>query len=244
MKTIISIHNPEIKELVQLQQVKYRKQQRKFIAEGWRTCSTLIDAGFNPIQLYVTEAKQQEALSISSHVTIVNDQVIKKISSATTPSGLVGIFPIPKEPLLYKLGQGVVLAQIQDPGNMGTLIRTAAALGLKSVVIIEGTDPWSPKVIQATAGTIAFVDIFECTWQELIKHKASIKLCALVVSDGNKPEELVFKDTLLVVGSEAHGLPQTWIDDCEMQLTLPMPGGTESLNAAVAGSIAMYLAFT
>src|SRR5579885_2522756 len=125
---------------------------------------------------------------------------------------------------------------------MGTLIRTCAAMGKKSVVIIDGTDVWSPKVIQATAGTLAYVTIFQWSWNELLKHKKDIPLCALVVHDGKSPTKKIMESTLLVIGSEAHGIPDTWIKECEYKVTLSMPGNTESLNAAVAGSIAMYIA--
>jgi RNA methyltransferase, TrmH family len=125
---------------------------------------------------------------------------------------------------------------------MGTLIRSCAAMNYKTVVCIKGTDPWSPKVVQASAGTIGMVNIFQVTWDELIQNKQNLNLCALVVSGGNKPQDIDLSNTLLVVGSEAHGIPDEWLGQCEQKLTLPMPGKTESLNAAVAGSIALYLA--
>lgn len=114
-------------------------------------------------------------------------------------------------------------------------------MGYKNVIIVQGCDPWSPKVIQASAGTIALVSIIQCSWEELIAKKGSTKLCALVVKDGYKPEDLDLKKSLLVVGNEAQGLPEAWIGQCEQKMTIPMPGNTESLNAAVAGSIALYL---
>jgi TrmH family RNA methyltransferase len=126
---------------------------------------------------------------------------------------------------------------------MGTLIRSAIAMGIKSVVIVEGTDPWSPKVIQASAGTIIQANVFQIGWDQLIKNKKNLKLCALVVKGGKKPNQIDFKDILLVVGNEANGIPDNWLSKCEEKMTLPMPGNTESLNAAIAGSIALYLAF-
>ena len=112
----------------------------------------------------------------------------------------------------------------------------------KTVIVIEGVDPWNPKVVQASAGTIGLVTIFQLSWQQLLKNKKTHKLCALVISNGKKSEDIDFKNMLLIVGSEAHGIPPAWIDQCEEKLTLPMPGRLESLNAAVAGSIALYLA--
>ena len=155
-------------------------------------------------------------------------------------------FPYLKHPPLNKLSDGIILAQISDPGNMGTLIRTAAAMKASSVVIVDGSDPWSPKVIQASAGCSALVNIFRIEWQALVHtiKQQNLKLIAMFVSGGKTPDELSFKDSLLVVGSEAHGIPESWFGECDELMTLPMPGKTESLNAAIAGSIALYLAYT
>jgi TrmH family RNA methyltransferase len=243
MKKITSRQNPEIKSIAQLHHKKYRIAQGQFIAEGLRVIKTLIESGHEPIVLYVQEHMLDHATELvpENVITIVTDEVIKKISTATTPSGLLGIFYLPPQPSLGKLSPGLVLTNIADPGNMGTLIRSCAAMDGKTVVCIKGTDPWSPKVVQASAGTIGMLNIFQLSWNELIEHKENIQLCALVVSGGNKPEDINLDNTLLVVGSEAHGIPQEWINQCEQKLTIPMPGNTESLNAAVAGSIALYL---
>ena len=143
-------------------------------------------------------------------------------------------------PKATQLTSGIVLAQIQDPGNTGTLIRSAIGLGYKSVVIIEGCDPYSPKVVQATAGTLAHAKLFLWSWQELVQHKNNLKLCALVLNDEQQDQSYPADTTLFVVGNEAHGLPQAWVDACDMTMTIPLAPQAESLNAAVAGSIALY----
>ena len=244
MKTITSRTNPEIKHIASLQTKKHRTKHGQFIAEGIRACTTLIQHGHTPIALYVTERNITAAEEIikEAHIVLVSDHVMEKISGAATPSGVVGLFSIPKPPTPNQLTSGLVLACIADPGNTGTLMRTAAALNSKSIVIIEGADPWSPKVIQASAGTIGMLTIFQWSWGELLAHKGNKKLSALIVSGGKDPREIKGADTLLIVGSEAHGIPQEWIAACDETVTLPMPGGTESLNAAIAGSIALYLA--
>ncbi len=244
MKTINSRQNPEIKLVDALKKAKERKNQQRFIAEGIRTIQTLLTK-YKPIQLYLTEkAFSEHHINIDRNlITLVTDEVMQKISTTKTPSGVVGVFTMPQQPT-SDLTPGLVLANITNPGNMGTLIRTATAMNVNTIVIVEGTDIWSPKVIQSTAGTIANVDIFELTWQELLNQKKDLNLCALVVKDGKPPEHLDLKKSLIVVGNEADGIPSEWIANCEQLCTLPMPGNTESLNAAVAGSIALYLAFS
>ncbi len=85
------------------------------------------------------------------------------------------------------------------------------------------------------------LNIFQWSWEQLVAHKGKKKLSALVISGGKDTQKIKGEDTLLVVGSEAHGIPQEWIAACDQTITLPMPCGTERLNAAVAGSIALYL---
>ncbi len=242
MKNITSRQNPEIITVAKLADAKERTAQGMFIAEGLRVCSTLAESSLKLVQLYVLNSlvSQAESIAPEAKITVVNQAVMDKISTATTPSGMLGVFRIPKQYHLSQLQSGLVMARISDPGNMGTLIRTCAALSIKSVVIIEGTDPWSPKVIQASAGTIGLVDIYCTSWQELVAQKGSLSLCGLVVSGGEKPANMTTNKLLLVIGSEAHGIPQEWLTDCDRTLTLPMPGNVESLNAAVAGSIALY----
>ncbi len=246
MKSITSRTNQEIKHVASLQAKKHRSEHSLFIAEGIRACSTLIAHGHIPAALYVTERNLAQAQGITEDrlIVLVGNHVMEKISAATTPSGIVGLFSIPKPPAPDQLGSGLVLAHIADPGNTGTLMRTAAALNAKSIVLIEGADPWSPKVVQASAGTIGMLTIFQWSWQELLAHKGNKKLCALIVSGGKPPQEISWQDALLVVGSESHDIPQEGIDASDETVTLPMPGGAESLNAAVAGSIALYLAST
>lgn len=243
MKHITSLDNPEIKQLVKLRTKKGRSLQQRYLAEGIRACSTLIKK-HTLLHLYVTELTLAHASELipASTITIVSEAVMQKISTTTTPSGIIGVFQLPLSPDFSHLTAGLVLAHITDPGNMGTLIRSAAAMNARSVVIINGVDPFSPKVVQASAGSCAYINLFQCSWSELLQHKKSLSLCALVPRGGRSPEELDLRTSLLVVGNEAHGIDPTWIADCQQQLTLTMPGDTESLNAAVAGSIALYYA--
>ncbi len=244
MRTIKSRQNPHVTAVSALKKLSGRQSQEKLIVEGLRACTTVIKAGWEPIDLYVTSEMLPLAKKLAPEdvITFVDMPVMEKISQSTSPSGMVGVFKLPKKPKTEKLSSGVVLANIMDPGNMGTLIRTCAAMGFDSVVVVEGADPWSHKVVQASAGTIAHVDIFCWSWQKLMLNKGDNELVALVARDGVAPEALDKNSKkLLVVGNEAHGLPEEWVKDCAKKVTLPMPGKVESLNAAVAGSIALYL---
>lgn len=239
---LTSTANPIIKQITALHSSKGRNKQLRCIAEGLRTIETIVKAGWKLERIYATSNQYHDAVDLfgETKVMAVSDAVMNKLSTATTPSGILAVFPLPGIPDPKNLTAGIVLAGVSDPGNMGTLIRTCAAFGKKSVVVIEGCDPFSPKVIQSTAGTIAQMNIFEWSWQDLMKHKASLELMCLVKDGGVSPHTLKTPDSLIVIGSEAHGVPQEWQNECDHLVTIPMPGGTESLNAAIAGSIGLY----
>jgi len=244
MKIITALTNPLIKKIVSLHTKEGRKAHNLCIVEGERAVKTFLTSPLELEILCVTEETHSitNYPTLSDKIIIVSPAVMKKISTATTPSGVVGIFQIPQNPS-KPLAQGIVLAQIQDPGNMGTLIRTAVALNFSTIVIVEGVDPWSPKVIQSSAGTIAHTAVYQLTWHELLQQKNTCTLIALTVTNGQSLESLDTHNSLLVVGNEANGLPHPWQAQCDAKATLPMPGNTESLNAAVAGSIALYIVY-
>lgn len=247
MKKITALQNDLIKHVYGLQNLKQRTKYQEFIAEGLRTIETMLQKTSNLelVTLFCTDktVKLAKKLACEEQIVIVSELVMQKISTNNSPAELLATFRQRQLDITQNcLTAGIVLAQIADPGNMGTLIRSAAAMGYQTVVIVEGCEHYNPKVIQASAGTIALVNVFKLTWQELLENKQDLALCALVVKGGQKPSDLDLKKSLLVVGNEANGLPSNWVASCEQKLTIPMPGQTESLNAAVAGSIALYLA--
>lgn len=245
MRIITSRTNPEIKAVCKLESAHERIAQNRYRAEGLRTCATLIQSDQQLITVYATDTTLESARGIADEqqITLVSDTVMEKISISKTPSGILAIFEMPTKPAIDQLSAGIVLANITDPGNMGTLIRSCIAMGKRSVVIVDGVDPWNQKVIHASAGTIGKAHIFKLDWHTLIKEKKDLTVYGLVVSGGESITTIDKDNALLVVGNEAHGIPDAWLTSCDKKITLSMPGKTESLNAAVAGSIALYLAW-
>lgn len=243
-KKIISPDNALIKKALKFKNPRNRENLNRCLVEGFRAIETFLNSPYKLNRLYVTEKNLPWAQEHCPEQTIVvvSDQILQKISSSVSPSGIIGMFNIPEDRPLSELRSGIVLANLQDPGNVGTLIRTATALG-QSVVLIDGVNPYNQKVIQSTAGTLAQAHLFCTNWEELVKNKGSLRLSALVVEGGAPIQKIrdAQKQRLLVVGNEAHGLPLEWQNQCDEHITLPMPGKTESLNAAVAGSIALYM---
>src|SRR3989339_1097344 len=170
MKIITSVHNEHIKHVMNLAKKSYRQEHRQFIIEGTRGYHELVQL-YNPIAVYITD--EYKALHpntiFDEKITIILAQhVMNKISNATTPSGIYAIFTIPAQRPLPTTGPGIILIDISDPGNMGTLIRTAAAMKIQNVIIIGGIDPYSPKVMQSTAGCLAAINLHQTTFKDFI----------------------------------------------------------------------------
>lgn len=254
MKKITSKDNPEIKDVVKLLDKKGREKSNRFLAEGLRTVSALIESGITIEKLYVTEKnipliqdlniKIKDMNNVTKQITptIVDDAVLSKISFTQSPSGIIAVFNTPQEMSPKNIENSIILSGIQDPGNLGTLIRTAVATGFEQIFFVDTCEIWNPKVVQASAGTIGLLKLHNVKWAELQKIKGKKEFCALVVNNGKPEKDINFKDVAIVVGSEAHGIPENQLKDCKEKLTLKMQSDVESLNAAVAGSIAMYLA--
>lgn len=247
MKVITSKQNESVKKIVSLHTSKGRQEYQQFIAEGLRTLERFERAGHLPTELYMTEnAYNQMNIYPGINPTFVTDDVMQKMSTLSTAPGVLAVFDystlIKTLSTVTKQTHGLVLADLQDPGNIGTLIRSAAAFDCDTVITIGGADPLAPKVIQASAGTIASMKLITCSWQELIDYQNRPALCALVVDQGTMQlEDLKQHHPMLVIGNEAHGLPTTWSQSCKTKFTIPMNAAAESLNAAIAGSIALFL---
>jgi TrmH family RNA methyltransferase len=239
-KQITSLANDLVKHVVQLQLKPYRLANQEFIAQGTRTCQTLLASKKYALKHCLVTQDYEDLNSFPQDKIIqVSDDVMRKINPSTTPSGILCVFIVPKASILPKQGPGLICANMTDPGNVGTLLRTAAAMHIKNVIIVDGVDAYHPKVVQAAAGCHGLLDIHVASWQEIMQAK--LPLAALVVEGGTPLPQVAYNKQFLVIGNEAHGLPQAWQDECQEKITIPMPGNTESLNAAIAGSIALYM---
>lgn len=235
----LSPENPLVKELRQLHRPEGRRAARALLVEGRRAIAGFLAAGW---RAEVVLAPPDEAAPADWQARPCSPRAAARLSQSSSPSGWFARFPLPDPGPLRPATGGLVLAEIADPGNAGTLVRSAAAFGIGDVVVVGGADPWSHKVVQASAGALAAVRIHRLDPAAgLGPLTGGAPLAALVVEGGADPATVPPGPRWLVVGSEAHGLRPEWQAVCNERLTLPMPGAVESLNAAVAGSIACYL---
>ena len=168
----------------------------------------------------------------------VDDRALRRVAGTKTPRGPVGVIEIPAA--RTNDAPGLLIAWgVSDPGNVGTLIRTAAGFGWDFGHTTGTADPWSPKVLRAGSGGHFRIGI------RTVESVASLKTdgyvaVATIVADGTAPAELAPGRFAVLIGEEASGLPPDVVAESEVAVTIPLPGGQESLNAAIAAGIILY----
>jgi RNA methyltransferase, TrmH family len=244
IKQIVSKKDPLIQEVLRL---KKEQEVPFYFAEGIRAVETISQQSEKIIEhIFVTDTAwlQQIKKQLLSKCILVSDHIMDALSQVKTAPGIIALCKyqfktgVPKTP-------GLVCYNISDPGNLGTLFRSAAAFGAKSVICIGGVNPLHPKVIQASTGTINAIAIHKMSeslfFESVPKNSTIVALTATQAKDISTIE--IIKNALVVVGNEAHGLPKQFVDRCSFSVNISMKGSTESLNAAIAGAIAMYELF-
>lgn len=228
----------QIKLITSLQQKKYRQIHQLFIAEGVKVIQELLNANFELDHLYETTTVFENL--IPEKKTLISESDLKKISCLSTPNNCLALFQIPNKKRSVENGLIVVLDDIRDPGNLGTIIRLCDWFGIEQLVCSEQTvDVYNPKVVQATMGSISRVSL---SYLDLEKYLAKSKLPVFgTFMDGkNVYLEDLPKEGVLVLGNEANGISDKLEKLVTTKLAIPRFGNlqqTESLNVATATAI-------
>ena len=237
---IDSTANERVKAVRRLRRGRERRQTRQTLVEGPILVAAALEAGIVPVDVYTLSGGALVARCEAAGSTIVevSGPVLEAISTTVEPQDPVGVLAIPELDGL-ETRRTVVAVEIGDPGNVGTLIRSAGALGWQ-IALIGGADPWSPKVLRASAGVqLSHPAVAIDELERLVT--IGLDPIATIVSGGIDPGSLEVDNPIaLLIGNETHGLPTTLVEHCVASLTIPIAAGVESLNAAVAGALAMY----
>ena len=234
----MSHRNRRVAEAARLHRVEERRVRGQTLLEGPHLLAEAVRAGAPLVEVFaLSEDADTRHLARSAGVelVVVGEEALRRLSSTRNPQSPVTVIQIPPS-RLDPVRSLLVAWQISDPGNLGTMIRTAAAFGLDVGTMAGSADPWSPKVLRAASGGhfqtgIAALDD--------MGSLDAIKVAA--VPSGGGPASSLPKGRLaLLVGSEAQGLPATVIAGADARVTIPMTGPTESLNAAAAAAILAY----
>jgi len=243
-----SPRNPRIQAVVALHEARARRREGLHLAEGRRVCEEAI-ACAEVVELLHTElhADLVRMLPAGTRHTRVDERVMERLSDAVTPQGVVAVVRTPDlaRPV-PATGPVLILDRVADPGNVGTLVRTAAALGVH-VVAAGGADPFGPKAVRASAGTCYRTGIVRRTDldEALDELRASGRRLVGLAADGpimlrELAVQLGGVDFGLVVGSEPAGIAASGRAALDVMVRIPMRGGVESLNVAAAGAIALH----
>lgn len=243
----MAISNAQIKLLQSLKLKKFRQKYGKYFVEGPKMVEELMLNKPDSIDTVFGTADYLEKLSGKANkfkVVEVDERSLKKVSELKTPNQVIAIANLPnlnKVPQLRPSGVSIFLDRIQDPGNLGTIIRIADWFGIKDVVCSVGTvDAFSPKVIQSTMGAIYRVNVSYTAYEDLIGHNDGIQSFGAVLDTGSSIYSLGDDFSgILVIGNESQGISSDLQAKLNHLISIPRitAGGSESLNAAVACGI-------
>lgn len=245
---ITSVQNNIVKEVTKLHQKKYREDF--IIVEGEKSVSEALEAGLNIKYAFSSNKTLLEKFSAklnNAEVYLANEKVMEKISTTESAPNILAVVKKPEYDIsMFKNFKKIVLLDgIKDAGNLGTIIRTAAAFDIGGIMLFgECTDEFSPKTIRSAAGNIFKVPIVHCTAEQLKEFKKSHKMIATVVNSKNSIQDFNVKSPYIVMfGSEACGLCNELLSLADTSLTIPMKEGVESLNLAISTGIVLYEIF-
>ncbi|MDR2616284.1 MAG: RNA methyltransferase [Endomicrobium sp.] len=245
-KIITSAQNSIFKEALKLQDKKFRDKNNSFLVEGKKQVGE-IPKDWNIKQIFISEKYKNNAKSVKNAI-VFSDHLFNKLSTTKSPQGIIAVLEKKHykiEDVISNMGMFIILENIQDPGNLGTIIRSADAFAFKAVFVSKrSTDIYSNKTLSATMGSIFHLPVVDnIDIQNLVKLLKKEKFTIFAASlKGKKHLNTVKipKKSVFVVGNEANGIKNETENLADELIKINMHGGCQSLNAAIAASIIMY----
>lgn len=257
MTLITSFVNQNVKLIRKLEQKKYRQETGLFFIEGLRTVGEAVQTGA-PIENLVIAPEllvSDFGLSLLEHPALqnvdcieVSAEIYQKIAHKEGPQGIGAIVRQHWQSIdQIHLGHEdlwVALDSISDPGNLGTIMRTADSVGSRGVIILgQSTDPYDPSAVKASMGAIFSLDLIQSDWDTLLEWRLQNQVSMVGTSDSANTDYQNVKYShplILLMGSERHGLSSEMQSACDHMVFIPMAGRSDSLNLAVATAVMLY----
>ena len=243
MREIESAQNSLIQKYAKLCDKKYRREFSLYLAEGEKLVFESIEKGVETECVLVSISKMQDyeekLQKVFEKVIVVSEAAFKKVSTDAAPQGILAVLKQPQIPLQKPKGKGLILDRISDPGNLGTIIRSANAFGYNDIYLINCTDAYAPRAVRGAMSGLFSVNLTECTEEQVLQLCSDrLKICADM---GGKSlfSQNVPQNHMILIGSESFGVSETLKQGSDITLSIPMREGAESLNAGVAASIFM-----
>jgi TrmH family RNA methyltransferase len=249
---ITSSENEIYKSFARLYRRKYREREGLYIIEGRNLIEEAVKNGAVLKRIFVREDHQNSDILSDFNdkvpVYVLSKALFDRIADTETPQGISAVSEKPvsdTDNFFRETDNTIVLDRLQDPGNIGTIIRTADAAGFRGAVIVKGTaDLFSPKTVRAAAGSLYRVKLLytdsPAQAAEVLRENGRKIVCTSPYADRLIYDADIAEKTALVIGNEANGICGELMTLSDINVRLPMEGNIESLNAAVAASVVMY----
>lgn len=254
MFEINSKDNAKFKKAKSLLKTKFRNKERKYLAEGLRTIELAIEYKAELDAVYINSKFEEENQKLVSElekltkVYLLSNELFKGISSTENSQGIIAeikmkdleISDFNKE----KHKKIIVLDRLQDPGNLGTIIRTADAAGFDMLILTKGcVDLYNPKVVRSAMGSMFYMDMILTTEEEAVEvlKENEVEIVSSFLRTENYYNTVEYREhCALVVGNEANGINDFWIENSDTLVKIPMKGKAESLNVGISAALLMY----
>lgn len=256
-RTITGFSNPTVKAVRALREKKHRKRERKFLAEGLRLLTDARESGRLPELLLMAEGREAHPLlePLEAGVEAAGGEVVElpldllaKVTGKDNPQAVAGVFE-EFDTSLARIDRSaapiwLVAQAMRDPGNLGTMLRTADAVGAGGLILIDDcADPFSVEAVRASMGAIFTQALAQARWEEFLPwlRNGAGQLVAASLRESQPYRGAPYAAPCFVmVGNESRGLPEDYEMACDLRVTMPMRGRADSLNAAVAGAVLAY----
>ena len=256
-RSITGFSNPTVKAVRALREKKHRKREGRFLAEGLRLLTDARESGRIPELLLMAEGREGHPLlaALEAAVSVAGGEVIElpedllaKITGKDNPQAVAGVFAewdAGLEALDREAGKVWLVAQaMRDPGNLGTMLRTADAVGAGGVILLDDcADPFSVEAVRASMGAVFTVPLAQARWEDFLPwlRRGPGQFIAASLREAVPYRGAPYAAPCFVmVGNESRGLPEDYEMACDLRVTMPMKGRADSLNAAVAAAVLAY----
>lgn len=223
----------EIKRINALKIKKYRTKYSEFIAEGDKIIKELIDERLEVVNIYAINDVFKHECSV-----IVSEKELNKITALQHHHNSLAVFKLPVKEMQISNDEWILLLDdIQDPGNMGTIIRTCDWFGIKKIICSDGcVDAYNPKVVQASMASVGRIQIIEADLEKIITEN-KLPVYGAVLNGKNYHEQSFVQKGFILIGNEGHGINKNLQSTITFPITIPKKGKAESLNAAIATAL-------
>lgn len=257
MRLITGLSNPTIKYLRSLRDKKHRRREGRFLAEGLRLLTDARETGHLPDMLVMAEGRDPHPLldtlieaveAANGDVIEVSEAALSKITGKDNPQAVCGVFA-EFDTGLDRIDRSsaplfLVAQAMRDPGNLGTMLRTADAVGAGGLILVDDcADPFSVEAVRASMGAVFTVPLAQARWDEFqgwLRSGEGQLVAASLREPHDYREAPYVAPCFVMVGNESRGLPEEYEVQCDLRVTIPMLGRADSLNASIAGAVLAY----